>query len=627
MADLRLPKMALQAAVEPRSFNATQRTFGVVWSTGERVRFQDLEMGEFDLTLGLAPENVDLDFARRGAPVLDSHQRFSVRDVVGCIDRIDVDGRQGTATLRLSDRDEVAGLAQDVESGILRFVSVGTRLRVLRDITEEGDPVRHFFAELHEPIEISLAPIPKDRGAVMQTEQAGERFPVEFVNQAERGHDMPEVIDDKKQTKPGSPKPDTDILQAERERCDAIIELVEKARLPQQTSRELIQRGKTLEQARKIVIDTLAEQADATAIQGGNVGIGRDEQDNRNELVGLFSEALAARNGGPPMSPQAEPFAGFSVARMAEEMLRRSGQRVPFTADKIISQSLHGSSDFPLILSSAFDKRLRDAYAQPVGGVMSLSRESSARDFRAKSILQLGEAPDLLLVPENGEFKRGTMAEAQESYRLSTYGRIFGISRQALVNDDLDAFSQAAQRFGLQAREFERKFIVDLVTSNPQMADGVAVFAAGHGNLAGAGAAISVTTLSAAREAIRRQKGLDGKTAVALEPDTLVVPASLETAAEQVLATIAAPSTTDANPFSGRLQLVVDPRLDDADTGAWYLTASGSEGIEHAYLEGSRGVQTFTREGFDVDGIEIKARLDFGAGWLDHRAWYKNDGA
>jgi hypothetical protein len=34
-----------------------------------------------------------------------------------------------------------------------------------------------------------------------------------------------------------------------------------------------------------------------------------------------------------------------------------------------------------------------------------------------------------------------------------------------------------------------------------------------------------------------------------------------------------------------------------------------------------------TRNGFDVDGVEIKARLDFGAGGIDHRGAYMNPGA
>lgn len=54
--------------------------------------------------------------------------------------------------------------------------------------------------------------------------------------------------------------------------------------------------------------------------------------------------------------------------------------------------------------------------------------------------VQLGEAPQLLEVGESGEFKRGTLGESKESYKVKTYGRVVAITRQTLINDDLDAF-------------------------------------------------------------------------------------------------------------------------------------------------------------------------------------------
>jgi hypothetical protein len=614
-----LPRHAIQAELEPGSFDAKARTVRVVWSTGARVRFWDFSAGEYDLTLGLEPKNVDLDFARQGAPVLNAHRSYSAEDVVGVVEKIGVDGTRGTATLRFSKRPDVQPIVQDVADGVLRFVSVGTRLRKLRDITEKGDEVPHYFAELHEPLEISLAPIPKDRGAVMQTEGA-ERFPVSI---ARKEPTMPEpiIIDPKQPAAPDA------VTLAERARVSEIVQLVDKAKLPHSLALTLIEKGKSLDQARDIILSTLAEQSDSLQIRSGISPI-RDEADKRREFTAAAGEALGSRGAFVKISAQAESFVGWPIVKLTEECIRRNGQRFPsFSADKIVTQALHSTSDFPEILANAFGKRLRMGYDAAVGGVQALAKQSSARDFRAKRSVILGEAPELLLVTENGEFKRGTMAEAGESYSLATFGRIFAISRQALVNDDLDAFSQAAQAFGAAARERERSNLAALVTSNPNMADGVPVFHATHGNLAASGGALSVTTLGAARLAMRKQKGVDGVTPIEMAPTSLLVPAALETPAEQVLASIAAATVDDANPFSQKLELVVDARLDAASATAWYLVARSAEGLEYAYLEGQQGVQVFTREGFDVDGLEIKARLDFGAGWIDWRSWYKNAGA
>ena len=51
------------------------------------------------------------------------------------------------------------------------------------------------------------------------------------------------------------------------------------------------------------------------------------------------------------------------------------------------------------------------------------------------------------------------------------------------------------------------------------------------------------------------------------------------------------------------------------------------EGLEYAYLQGQEGPYTETRVGFEVDGIETKCRLDFGAGFVEYRSWYQNAGA
>uniref|UniRef100_UPI0010AA5769 phage major capsid protein n=1 Tax=Paracoccus aeridis TaxID=1966466 RepID=UPI0010AA5769 len=50
------------------------------------------------------------------------------------------------------------------------------------------------------------------------------------------------------------------------------------------------------------------------------------------------------------------------------------------------------------------------------------------------------------------------------------------------------------------------------------------------------------------------------------------------------------------------------------------------QGADH-YLEGQQGAYIETRNGFDVDGVEIKCRLDFGAKAIDWRGLYKNPSA
>lgn len=390
----------------------------------------------------------------------------------------------------------------------------------------------------------------------------------------------------------------------------------------------LIQRAVTVAEARSAVFRQMGEKMNANPQRSCNTHMFQTHDSTITETRAM-AEALASRFGVAPQSQDVENFSGLRVVDMARRCLELSGARTTgLNPAAIISRALHTTSDFPTLLSSTGERILRQAYASYQGGVRRICKQSTARDFRAKTVAALGEMPELKRVNQGGEFTYGTIAESSESYSLATYGRIFGISRQALVNDDLGAFADVAVRYGRAAAEFEAGFLASLLASNPAMKDAVALFHVNHGNLAGTGAAISVATLGAARQAMRLQKGLDGKTPIDATPRYLVVPAALETIAEQYVAVITASGSSSVNPFSGKLEVVVDPRLDAVSSTAWYLAADSSviDTIEYSYLETDHGPMVEAREGFETDGMEFKVRLDFGAGVLDWRGLFKNPG-
>jgi hypothetical protein len=185
--------------------------------------------------------------------------------------------------------------------------------------------------------------------------------------------------------------------------------------------------------------------------------------------------------------------------------------------------------------------------------------------------------------------------------------------------------------YGNSIAQLESDVVWGIITANPAMADGNALFHTTHKNLAGTGAALAVDAVGAARAAMAKQTGLDKKTVLNVRPAFLIVPASLELKAEQLVAQNLVPAATSSVvPQSIRtLAPISEPRLDAASETAWYLAASPNQidTIEYAYLEGQQGAYIETRNGFDVDGVEIKCRLDFGAKAIDWRGLYKNPGA
>ena len=222
---------------------------------------------------------------------------------------------------------------------------------------------------------------------------------------------------------------------------------------------------------------------------------------------------------------------------------------------------------------------------------------------------------------ESGEIAATNRAENGESFRLSTYARALNVSRELIINDDLGLLGDLTRAFAEAAAATEADIMVELLTSNPNLSDGTPVFHASRGNL-GAAAALSVNSVDTARKAMRAVKGLDGKTLVAVQPKYLLVGPELETEAEAFLTALYASTTADVNPFTGKLSLLVEPRIED---DRWMIFADPARlpCLQYGYLSSAQGVQIQRSEAWDTLGMKYRAWLDFGAGWTDWRGVYQ----
>ncbi len=576
------------------SFDPEKRTVDLVLATETPVRRRSYD-GDFDeiLVVSKAAINVErLD----GMSFLDQHDSYSGLEArLGSIvpGSLRFEGKTAVVTAKISRNEKGEALFRDLEDGHVIPVSVGYRIEKEERTEARNGGVATVRISRWEPREISAVSVPADPNAKTRSIE--------------------------KDTQNMTTKTTTRSAADE----SRILELGRAAGLPEMAA-EALRGDESLADFRARLLAAMAAKDEAKPI------------DNRIRMDGVapgrqraeaMADALTVRFD-PTHKPQADAreFVGLSVPEMARRCIEAQGVDTRgMSAAQLVTRGLHSTSDFPEILANSANKRLQAEFAMVPSALKRTARQSSARDFKTKSVVKLSSAPDLLKVNEAGEFKRGSMVEAKESYRIETFGRIFGITRQALINDDLEAFAGAAAKMGAAAGVFEAKTLASLLESNPVMADGKAVFHADHKNIASA-AALSLPALGAARQLFRKQVGLSGDL-VDLSPRYLIVPVELETTAEQLLTDIAAAKVEDAPAAARNLELVVEPRLTNATQ--WYLSAAPGqcEGLEYSYLEGFEGPYFETRQGFDVDGVEIKVRLDFGAAFLEHRSWVRNAGA
>ncbi|MGH8502006.1 MAG: prohead protease/major capsid protein fusion protein [Gammaproteobacteria bacterium] len=451
-----------EAHVLPSTVNADKRTAEVTWSTGARVKRSSFFDDDFYEELSLDPKHVRMERLNNGAPLLDSHQRFELGHVLGVVEKAWLTNGEGRARVRFSERAAVADIWKDVQSGVIRNISVGYRVHKFEDATKENtkDNLKLLRAVDWEPMELSAVPIGADAAAQFRADGAGDTNPCVIITREDPNMENTAVLSG---------------AAAERIRA-----LTKRVGLDAQFADELIGRADITEQeARAAITDRLAEQEPPVtrninlSITGGNAN-GYDDPSFTREAT---AEAICARYTGAALSERAKPFAYRRMVDHAREALQAAGHHVGVMSEgNIITRALHTTADYPDLLTSTANRLLLDGYQAVPSGMKQVALASEARDFRPVTVLRLGPYPTLERVNEHGEVKSGTIAQTKEAYQLATYGRIFGITRQALINDDLSAFSDLARRYGAAVANLEAKILADLIISNPLLDDGVATF-------------------------------------------------------------------------------------------------------------------------------------------------------
>lgn len=622
MKKVALPKFDFRAQFEPSKIDKEKRTAELVWSTGARVLRSSFWDGPYFEELAMDAGAIRMERLNNGAPLLNSHNARDLESQIGVVEKAWIENGQGKAIVRFSQNNPKAEtIWRDVTDGIIRNVSVGYVTHRFVEIEGGADTTPVFRAVDWEPMELSLVPIPADASAGVR--EAEEKFECVFETKLFKREEI------KMNEIEMKAKLDAEKLAAAegaQKRATEIVASVRKAGLDMSFAEELLASDVTLDGARAKIIDKISEKAPAIDTRNPSVTITVDEVDTmkrgmESALLHRFDSAKYKLEGN------AREFTGMSLREMAKEALEKRGVKVRgLSVSEIATRAFHTTSDFPEILANVANKSLRDGYAEAPATYGPIVREVEVPDFKQISRTQLGDYPSLEKVGESGEFKRGTISEAAEKYQVETFGKVVAVSRQVIVNDDMAAFTRLPMMAGIAARNLIADAVWDIFNSNPLMGDGVALFHATHGNLP-TSAALIKDGLSAMRSAMKKQTGLDGQK-LNIMPRILIVPTERETEAEGVVSSLVVPQDISAatpSAFARTLQIIAEPRLNAAP---YFLAAAIGQidMIELAYLQGQRGVFLETRMGFDVDGMELKARLDFGVKAIDFRGLVKNAG-
>ena len=442
-----------------------------------------------------------------------------------------------------------------------------------------------------------------------------------------------------------------DAARAEGARLEAarqsgIREAVELGGLDAAFANQLIARSDmTVADAGMAVLREQAKRSAADPTRGAaDIRIVSEQTDVRraamSDAIVLRCNPNAAIRTDAGRVEAARQFRGHNLMDMARSCVEAAGGNTSGLSRREIAvlalnldndmrgrAGMQSTSDLPHILGSTINRTLRAAYEIQVRTFTGWARRSTAPDFREVARVQLSESSAFRKVKEGGEYKALSFGEGAEKFALAKSGGIIALTWESIINDDLSAFDRLPTMLAAEAAALEGDAVYGILIGNPKMSDGKDLFHAGHANLAAAGGAIDEIALGAARAAMRKQKGMQGRI-LNLAPSFLIVGPDNETAANKYTsASFVAAKAGDVNPnFNTSLEVVVDGRIANDD---WFMAAAPTlvDTIEYAYLEGEEGLFTEQRVGFEVDGLQIKARHVFAAKAIDYRGLYKNPGA
>lgn len=650
-----------------RKADAPASRFPATLSTETPVPRRDKYGKSFNEVLAHTPDAVDL--TRAPLPLIESHDRSRVN--IGVVENLRVVDRKLKGDIVLGSSSRARELAADIGAGIVTGLSIGYAIDAATE-TDNGDTLT---ATRWTPFECSIVSVPADVNSGINRSAPNQR----------------KVIMDPKNENETKIE---DMAAQERERCQGIRRAIKFARLETGIAERMISDGTSLSEARAVVFDML----EARSIEDCPVGRGPDIEGEMREMAGIrgrgdwlsrghgitmgrthdekvieqATNAILYRAGVLPMlatvaagvakgeiktpgvrsvfkgwDPDVEgnEMRGLNTAEMARQLLELRGFRTgAWSKDRVVGEALvrsgpyAGTSDFAVILENVLHKVLLGAYAQQSDTWRLWCGTDTVSDFRGANRYRIGSFGALDAIGENGEFRNKAIPDGTKfQITAQSYGNMLGVSRKALVNDDMGALIETIGKFGRSAGLSIEKAAYAVLAQNGGLGPNITVngvtaplFDAAWGNV-GIGAALSMASIEADRVLMASQKDLSNNEFLSIKPKVLLCPESISGDANALNRSKFDPTAGTAferpNVVGGLFsEIVGTPRL--SGTRRYMFADPGqAAAVVVAFLDGQQAPFMDQQLGWRTDGTEFKIRLDFGVNAMDPKAGITNAGA
>ena len=603
------------------------------WYGKEILRVNDTAMGSERFKAGVMP-------------VLFNHNK---NQVIARVDKLWTENGRAYADITFDDDDFSENIMRKVASGSLRGVSVGYDIMdysiLKRDETSsDGIEGPALIGDKWEAFEISIVSIPADAtvgvgrsrlydpnyfralGEGKEPEpEDGDNSEDKNASESSRAKNDGEQQDDKKGDALEREAKAT-AKKEEFQRQNNIRILCRNLKIEEKDMDEMLNDATcTIEKANERALAIMQERYKPT--DPPKCKVTEDEADKKRAAI---VDGLFLRHGGvlEKPAPGADEFRNRRFVDIARMVLEDAGERGinVLTERELLKRALTTTSALASIADNIAHKSMSSGYVEVGTTYQEWTQTGSNSDFKLAKRYLIYDAMAPVQIPEGGEFSYSELQDASVGVQLATYGDATNFSREMMINDDLGVLTSVPRLMRASMERYKNYLAYQALVKAENYSND-------KGNL-GTAAALSVKSLGEAKKLMRKQK-LGEKMVLNIVPKYLIIPAALETTAEQLLTSTADPEgknsgvSNPANRSRSNLELIVDATLDElSGETAYYLVATKGQvhTIEVCYLNGNSAPIIETGTDFNTLGIKFRMYHDFAINVLDTRGLVKNPG-
>jgi len=354
------------------------------------------------------------------------------------------------------------------------------------------------------------------------------------------------------------------------------------------------------------------------------------------DTTDVLTAAVMLRAGGsvaksvekkfaPRIVDAASKYRNLGLLQLARECLRFEGHRVdPYSSPMDVIRAAFSVRSFPNLLRESAYRILVSIYETMPPTCLRIARIVETVNFMPHTLARLNAFAQFERVPLSGSIAQERIGDTGWQIKVDTYGRLFTITHQDVINDDLGAFLAIPQEAARGAIIALENLFWNTVVTNPNN-----FFSTANANVV-TSAPLTIPNLDRAVERMLAQRDQFGQP-VFVKPSFLVVPVGLKATAENlftgvrvVIAGNVERTLPETNAYAGQFEPVVTQYLPtNGANSTWYLVADPAttpafavaflRGQETPIIEEVQPIPQFL-------GYSVRAYWHFGVALLDHRA-------